>query len=228
MGSAASIAPDRAGPNDAPALPDPSFAPSLRQVLSPPSFSRRTVRALPRLLPLALALAAMILTSLAAVLPAGAVEAVRVTPQSTAIDLTPMIERYRSDGDLVQISTAAGRDGIVRRIAVKARETGSQPDWIAFALTNSSDEQLERVLVAPHFRLVGSGLIWPDLGASRIAAITASEGIRPERVPAPTPTCSRSRSIPARPSRSSPNWRPETSGRSISGKPRPTRPRSTG
>jgi diguanylate cyclase (GGDEF)-like protein/PAS domain S-box-containing protein len=116
-------------------------------------------------------------------MPAAAVEAVRVAPEAPAIDLTPMIERYRSDGDTVQISTAQGRDGIVRRIAVKAREAGSRPDWIAFALTNSSDEQIERLLVAPHFRLVGSGVVWPDLGATRIAAITASEGIRPEREP---------------------------------------------
>ncbi len=108
-----------------------------------------------------------------------------MSPDASAIDLTPMIERYRSDGDLVQISTAPGRDGIVRRIAVKAREAGSRPDWIVFALTNSSDEQIERLLVAPHFRLVGSGLVWPDLGATRIAAITASEGIRPEREPSP-------------------------------------------
>ncbi|HEV7873926.1 MAG TPA: diguanylate cyclase, partial [Enterovirga sp.] len=117
--------------------------------------------------------------------PASALEAVRVLPSATAIDLTAMIERYRSDGDLVQISTAPGRDGIVRRIAVKARESGARPDWIAFALTNPSDEQIERILVAPHFRLVGSGVIWPDLGATRIAAITASEGIRPEREPSP-------------------------------------------
>ena len=115
--------------------------------------------------------------------PARAVEAVRVAPDSTAIDLTPMIERYRSDGDLVQISTAPGRDGIVKRIAVKAREEGRRPDWIAFALTNSSEEQIERLLVAPHFRLSGSGVVWPDLGGTRIAAVTASEGDRPEREP---------------------------------------------
>ena len=108
-------------------------------------------------------------------------EAVRVAPDSAAIDLTPMIERYRSDGDLINIPTAPGRDGIARRIAVKARDSGTRPDWIVFALTNSSDEQIDRTLVAPHFRLVGSGVIWPDLGGSRIAAITASEGIRPER-----------------------------------------------
>ena len=37
------------------------------------------------------------------------------------------------------------------------------------------------MLVAPHFRLVGSGVIWPDLGASRISAITASQGFPIER-----------------------------------------------
>lgn len=114
-----------------------------------------------------------------------ALDAVRVTPRSTAIDLTSKIERYESTGDTIQISIAPGRDGIVRRIAVKAREGSTSQGWIAFALTNSSDEQIERLLVVPHFRLVGSGVIWPDLGSTRIAAITASEGIRPEREPSP-------------------------------------------
>jgi len=114
-----------------------------------------------------------------------AVEAVRVDLNAKTIDLTPMVERYRSDGDLIQISTAPGRDGIVRRIAVKAREAGTRPDWIVFALTNDTDEQVDRLLVAPHFRLSGSGVIWPDLGSSRIAAITASQGIRPERDESP-------------------------------------------
>ncbi len=89
--------------------------------------------------------------------PARAVEAVRVSLDQPVIDLTNAIERYRSDGDLVQISTAAGKDGIKRRIVVKARDAGARPDWIAFALTNDTDEQIERILIAPHFRLVGSG-----------------------------------------------------------------------
>jgi diguanylate cyclase (GGDEF)-like protein/PAS domain S-box-containing protein len=114
-----------------------------------------------------------------------AVESVRVDPKLKAIDLTPAIERYKSDGDEIRISTAPGRDGIVRRIAVKAREAGTRPDWIVFALTNDTDEQVDRLLVAPHFRLTDSGVIWPDLGASRIAAVTASQGIRPERDDSP-------------------------------------------
>jgi len=64
---------------------------------------------------------------------------------------------------------------------VRAKQEGARPSWIVFALTNDTDEQIERLLVAPHFRLVGSGVIWPDLGATRIAAITASQGFPPER-----------------------------------------------
>ena len=134
-----------------------------------------------RIVHLAVALLIGSLALLGSKLPARAVEAVRVSPDVQAIDLTPAIERYRSDGAEIRISTAPGRDGIVRRIAVKARESGTRPDWIVFALTNDTDEQLDRLLVAPHFRLVGSGVIWPDLGGSRMAAITASQGIRPER-----------------------------------------------
>jgi diguanylate cyclase (GGDEF)-like protein/PAS domain S-box-containing protein len=134
-----------------------------------------------RIVHLALALVFGSLALLASPGPAGAVEAVRVNLDVQAIDLTLAIERYRSDGDEIRISTAPGRDGIVRRVAVKAREAGTRPDWIVFALTNDTDEQVDRLLVAPHFRLVGSGVIWPDLGGSRIAAITASQGIRPER-----------------------------------------------
>jgi diguanylate cyclase (GGDEF)-like protein/PAS domain S-box-containing protein len=133
-----------------------------------------------RLVHLILAAALALGALLAGAPPARAAEAVRVTPDAAAIDLSPAIERYRSEGDEIRISTAPGRDGIVRRIVVRAREAGTRPDWFVFALTNDTDEQIERLLVAPHFRLVGSGVIWPDLGASRIAAITASEGFRPE------------------------------------------------
>ena len=110
-----------------------------------------------------------------------AVESVRVPKDSPAIDLTQAIEHYGAQGDRLQVSTAPGSDGIVRRIEVSARETGTQPSWIVFALTNDTDEQLERLIVTPHFRLVGSGVIWPDLGATRVSAITASQGFAPER-----------------------------------------------
>jgi 7TMR-DISM extracellular 2 len=113
--------------------------------------------------------------------PASAVDAVRVRPDSPTINMLPAITRYQSQGDRITISTAPGRDGIVRRIEVRAREAGTRPDWFAFALTNDTDEQIDRLLVAPHHRLVGSGVVWPDLGAQRVSVITASEGLRPER-----------------------------------------------
>ncbi len=113
--------------------------------------------------------------------PANAIESIRIPLDAQAIDLTAAVESYSSQGDRLLVSTAPGSDGIVRRIEVRAREAGTRPSWIVFALTNDTDEQIERLLVAPHFRLVGSGVIWPDLGASRISAITASQGFPPER-----------------------------------------------
>ena len=119
-----------------------------------------------------------------------AMESVRVPQGARAIDLTNVIEKHSSQGDRLQVSTAPGSDGIVRRIEVGAKEAGSQPNWIVFALTNDTDEQIERLIVAPHFRLQGSGVIWPDLGSTRIAAITASQGFPPEPKTPRTPTCS--------------------------------------
>ena len=113
--------------------------------------------------------------------PAFAIESSRVPLDAAAIDLTHAVESYSSQGDRLLVSTAPGADGIVRRIEVRAKDPGTRPNWIVFALTNDSDEQLERLIVAPHFRMVGSGVIWPDLGATRIASITASSGNSPER-----------------------------------------------
>ena len=113
--------------------------------------------------------------------PAAAIESSRVPLDAAAIDLTHAVESYSSQGDRLLVSTAPGSDGIVRRIEVRAKDSGTRPNWIVFALTNDSDEQIERLIVAPHFRMVGSGVIWPDLGATRISAITASQGNSPER-----------------------------------------------
>jgi diguanylate cyclase (GGDEF)-like protein/PAS domain S-box-containing protein len=118
---------------------------------------------------------------IAAAGPARAIESIRVPLDASAIDLTKAIEHYSSQGDRLLVATAPGSDGIVRRIEVRAREPGTHPSWIVFALTNDTNDQIERLIVAPHFRLVGSGVIWPDLGATRISAITASQGFPPER-----------------------------------------------
>jgi diguanylate cyclase (GGDEF)-like protein/PAS domain S-box-containing protein len=132
------------------------------------------LRLIRRLAPLALGLVIF-----AAATPARATDAVSVRGDASAIDLTGVLDRQHSDSDRIQVSTAPGTDGIVRRIEVRAREGGQY--WAVFALANNTDDQLDRLIVAPHYRIVSSGLLWPDLGMSRIATITPSTGDRPER-----------------------------------------------
>jgi diguanylate cyclase (GGDEF)-like protein/PAS domain S-box-containing protein len=121
----------------------------------------------------------MLLAVLATSQGARALEAVNVPIDASAIDLTDATERQKTDGDIVQVSTAPGADSIVRRIGVRAREGGT--DWAVFALANSSDEQIDRLIVVPRYRMAGSGFFWPDLGLSRVVNITPSSGERPER-----------------------------------------------
>ena len=116
---------------------------------------------------------------------AQAIEPVPVPLDAKAIDLTSRIEHYAGQGDRIQVSTAPDSDKIVRRIEVSAREAGTAPSWIVFALANETNEQIERLIVVPHFRLAGSGVISPDLGASRVAGITASQGFPPDREDSP-------------------------------------------
>ncbi|MCT7373555.1 EAL domain-containing protein [Chelativorans sp. EGI FJ00035] len=113
--------------------------------------------------------------------PASAIEPIKISPDDVALDLSRAVEIYRDQGENFQVSTAPGADGIVRRIEVEAQDERSTGDWAVFALANTTDEQLDRLIVAPHFRLVDSGLIWPDLGSRRIAAITPSEGFALDR-----------------------------------------------
>ncbi|RAI45536.1 EAL domain-containing protein [Rhodoplanes roseus] len=120
-----------------------------------------------------------ILVVVAAVSAAHAVQAVSVRPDVPAIDLTDAVERQQTEGDRVQVSTAPGPDGIVRRIEVRAREGGG--NWAVLALANTSDEQFDRLIVVPHYQMVGSGLLWPDLGLSRVVTVTPSSGDRPDR-----------------------------------------------
>ncbi len=115
--------------------------------------------------------------------PARAAEPVKISRDDTALDLTATTEIHLNQGEAFQVSTAAGADGIRRRIEVRATSPQHQGDWAVFALANVSDEQLERVIVAPHYRLVNSGVFWPDLGSQRIISITPSEGFALDRLP---------------------------------------------
>ncbi len=68
--------------------------------------------------------------------PARAVEAVNVRLDASAIDLTAAAELMKTETDRIQVSTAPGPDGIVRRIEVRARERNT--NWAVFALANNS------------------------------------------------------------------------------------------
>ena len=108
-----------------------------------------------------------------------AVEAVNVRSDVMAIDLTTVADRIKTETDRILVSAAPGADGIVRRMQQPAREGST--NWAVFALANTGDEQIDRLIVVPHYRMVGSGILWPDLGLSRIVTITPSSGERPER-----------------------------------------------
>ncbi len=131
------------------------------------------------------ALAVFVLVMLTGLLPAAAFEVISVPEDVNAINLRAGADVEPGDEGSIQVSTKPGDDGIIRRIEVLAAEEGTDPNWALFSLRNESDIQLERLLVAPYFHLPGSGVISPDLGDSRINAVTASQGLRPERVSDP-------------------------------------------
>lgn len=111
---------------------------------------------------------------------AQATDAIVIPLDAPALDISENVELFPNVGDRLQISTAPGADGIVRRIEVRARES-ENTSWVVFALSNPGDEQIDRLIVTPHYRMVGSRIINPDLGSSRIAFLTPSEGFVPER-----------------------------------------------
>ncbi len=125
------------------------------------------------------ALLALFLALLPACSAVLAVEAVNVRSDVMAIDLTTVADRIKTETDRILVSAAPGADGIVRRMQQPAREGST--NWAVFALANTGDEQIDRLIVVPHYRMVGSGILWPDLGLSRIVTITPSSGERPER-----------------------------------------------
>lgn len=114
--------------------------------------------------------------------PARAFEVLTVPEDVNAVKLTGVVDVTPGQDGRVQLSTAAGPDGIIRRIEVLAQDPATNPSFALFALRNESEVQIERLLVAPFFRLPGSGLFQPDLGDNRLRALTPSHGIRPERL----------------------------------------------
>ena len=111
-----------------------------------------------------------------------ALEALRITETDKAIDLTNSVIISRDQGPSFQVSTLAGSDGIVRRIEMRSITENPSGHWAVFALANDSERQIDRLITIPHFRLVNSGIIWPDLGSTRIINITPSEGFALENI----------------------------------------------
>ena len=112
---------------------------------------------------------------------ANALEPVDVNIDNPAIDLSGVFEEYNSAGGGISVKTAPDANGVVSRIEVRSDKAQSSGKWIAFALANNSESQIDRLIVAPHFRLANSGFLWPDLGSDRIVGITPSEGFTLDR-----------------------------------------------
>ena len=113
---------------------------------------------------------------------AQALEPVEVTNESVAIDLTRMVELHQAAGESLAVTTAPDANGVINRIEIRSSAPDTSGNWATFALANNTDEQIERLIVAPYFRLSRSGLFWPDLGKERIETITPSEGFALDRL----------------------------------------------
>ena len=136
----------------------------------------------PALLRLLLTLLAGLMLASGAVLPAAALEPIEITEDADRVDITPHRELYEGRGDSLQAETAPDASGGTFRMNVKATTPGTNPSWVVFALRNPTNKPIERWLLANRYTVAGSGVIWPDLDARRIEAITQSEGFVPERV----------------------------------------------
>ncbi len=113
---------------------------------------------------------------------AQALQPIVVSQDQDRIEITSLGELYEGRGDSLQIETAAGPDGTVARMSVRAALASTNPNWIVFALSNPTDKAIERWIAADRYTITGSGAIWPDLDARRIEAITPSIGFVPERI----------------------------------------------
>src|SRR5215468_4773233 len=114
--------------------------------------------------------------------PALALKAIPVTPEGDRLEITALGEAYEGRGDTLQIETAPAADGTRGRMSVRAATPGTNPSWFVFALTNTTDKPIERWLAADRYGMVGSGVVWPDLDARRVDAVTPSVGYVPERI----------------------------------------------
>lgn len=113
---------------------------------------------------------------------ASAVDAIKLTGEKERLEITPNALVMHGQGDNLRVNTAPGLDGVVRQMSVRAATAGSNPVWMVFALRNVSDKPITRWVTAQKYHLIGSRIMWPDLDAKRIEALTPSVGFVPQRV----------------------------------------------
>ncbi|HET9272820.1 MAG TPA: sensor domain-containing phosphodiesterase, partial [Methyloceanibacter sp.] len=113
---------------------------------------------------------------------AHALKAIALDGDADRLEITALGEAYEGRGDTLQIEAAPGADGVGGRMSVRAATPGTNPAWFVFALTKTTDKPMERWLVADRYGSAGSGVVWPDLDARRLDAVTPSVGYVPERM----------------------------------------------
>ncbi len=111
-----------------------------------------------------------------------ALKSIAVANDLDRVEITALGEAYEGRGDVLQIETAPSADGVTGRMSVRATTPGTNPAWFVFALTNTTDKPIERWLASDRYGMVGSGVVWPDLDARRVDAVTPSVGYVPERI----------------------------------------------
>ncbi|MGH1417836.1 MAG: EAL domain-containing protein [Hyphomicrobiaceae bacterium] len=125
---------------------------------------------------------AILVSSIVNIHPANALDSIVVNPDADRIEITTLAEEFEGRGDSLQVETASGSSGVSGRMSVQAATAGTNPNWVVFALTNPSEQRIERWLTADRYSIVNSGVVWPDLDAQRIKALTPSVGFVPERI----------------------------------------------
>ncbi len=148
---------------------------------------------------------------------AHALDAIMLTPDQGRIEITTRGELYEGRGDSLQIETAASADGTTGRLSVRAATPGTNPSWMVFALHNPTEVAIERWITADRYTIIGSGVVWPDLDARRIEAVTPSIGFVPERIDSDRADIFASRWSRGRPSPTWQSCRPSGSRGSSSG-----------
>ena len=126
----------------------------------------------------------VVILSLLVANPAAALKPIAVTQDQERIEITARseAEAYAGRGDNLQVETAPGADGATERLQFGASTPGLNPNWLVFALTNTTDKPLELWLTADRYNASGSGVVWPDLDTRRITAVKHSSGFAPEHV----------------------------------------------